>query len=135
MTDRACGPLEINCSWRHSADRAVSLVWLLSRSKSTTQFILFHPGYFSLAQNHQGVFNGAMFTSPSFPHSHSGQSRRAFIRRLSSVVAVGAVMPPFDYWSEAESQSRSASKTLVGSEIYCWGKYAQREQNNLHNVE
>ena len=40
-------------------------------------------------------------------------------------------MPPFDYSSEAESQSRSAPKTLVGSNIYGWGQYAQREKKQL----
>jgi len=40
-------------------------------------------------------------------------------------------MPPFDYSSEAESQSGSAPKTLVGSNIYGWGQYAQREKKQL----
>jgi inosose dehydratase len=68
---------------------------------------------------------------PSNPGSASRQSRREFIRRVGSAVALGAVMSPFSRSHAAESQRAAAQKTLVGSNIYGWGQYAQRDKKQL----
>jgi len=65
------------------------------------------------------------------PRSIARQSRREFIRHLGSAVALGAVMSPFVRSHAAESQRAAAQKTLVGSNIYGWGQYAQRDKKQL----
>jgi inosose dehydratase len=68
---------------------------------------------------------------PCNPDSASRQSRREFIRHLGSAVALGAAMGPFTGGLAAESPRAAAPKTLVGSNIYGWGQYAQRDKKKL----
>ena len=87
---------------------------------------------FSLAQNRGLAINNDMFKcSTSIPASASRQTRREFIRHVGSAVALGAVVSPFARSRAAESQPASAQKTLVGSNIYGWGQYAQRDKKPL----
>jgi inosose dehydratase len=73
-----------------------------------------------------------MFSSiASLPGSAARQSRREFIRHVGSAVALGAVISPFARSHAAESQRPAAQKTLVGSNSYGWGQYAQRDKKNL----
>jgi len=46
-------------------------------------------------------------------------------------VALGAVISPFARSHAAESQRPAAQKTLVGSNSYGWGQYAQRDKKKL----
>jgi inosose dehydratase len=68
---------------------------------------------------------------PSTPGEASQQSRRQFIRHIGSAVALGAVMSPFTRSHAAESPRAMAQKTLVGSNIYGWGQYAERDKKKL----
>src|ERR1035441_2196730 len=70
----------------------------------------------------------------SIPSSAAWQSRREFIRHVGSAVALGAMMSPFTPSQGAESPRAMAQKTLVGSNIYGWGQYAERDKKKL-NVE
>jgi inosose dehydratase len=73
-----------------------------------------------------------MFTSiASLPGSPARQSRREFIRHVGSAVALGAVISPFARSHAAESQRHATQKTLVGSNSYGWGQYAQRDKKKL----
>jgi len=67
----------------------------------------------------------------SIPSSAARQSRREFIRHVGSVVALSEVMSPFTPSPGAESPRATAQKTLVGSNIYGWGQYAQRDKKPL----
>jgi inosose dehydratase len=67
---------------------------------------------------------------PSVTGSAAPQSRREFLRRLASAVAAGAAASPFA-GSPAESKAAPAPKTLVGSNIYGWGQYAERDKKQL----
>jgi sugar phosphate isomerase/epimerase len=58
------------------------------------------------------------------------QTRRDFIRQLGSTAALGAAWLPVSL-AQAEARSAAAPKTLVGSNIYGWGQYAQRENRKL----
>ena len=68
---------------------------------------------------------------PSIPGSASQQSRREFIRRAGAAVALGAVVSPFARSDAAESERAGAQKTLVGSNSYGWGQYAQRDKKKF----
>ena len=46
-------------------------------------------------------------------------------------MALGAVISPFARSHAAESQRPAAQKTLVGSNSYGWGQYAQRDKKKL----
>jgi inosose dehydratase len=60
------------------------------------------------------------------------QTRRDFLRQTAFALAVAAIAPPATVRGSAtESSSGTARKTLVGSNIYGWGQYAQREHRNL----
>jgi inosose dehydratase len=59
------------------------------------------------------------------------QSRRDFLRRLSSAAALGAIIAPLTHSLAAENPPVSAQPTLVGSNIYGWGQYAQRDKKKL----
>jgi inosose dehydratase len=60
------------------------------------------------------------------------QTRRQFLRQTAFVLAVAAIEPPAAVRSSAAESSRgSAKKTLVGSNIYGWGQYAQRDHRSL----
>jgi inosose dehydratase len=56
------------------------------------------------------------------------QSRREFIRYVGAAVALGAVALP------VAQTGAAAKQNLVGSNIYGWGQYAQRDKKPL-NVE
>ena len=71
---------------------------------------------------------------PLMPGSASQGSRREFIRQLGSAAAFSMVMWPFARSLAAASQRAAAQKSLVGSNIYGWGQYAQRDKKPL-NVE
>ena len=68
---------------------------------------------------------------PSIPGSATRQSRREFIRHLGSAVTLGAAMSPFTGALAAENGRAPAQKTLVGSNSYGWGQYAQRDKKKL----
>ncbi len=87
---------------------------------------------FSLVREYEAVFNVAMFKSlPAQPGSVARHSRRDFIRHLSAAVAVGTAMMPIAPRLVAENARSAAKKTLVGSNIYGWGQYAQRDKKPL----
>ena len=69
-------------------------------------------------------------------NSHS--SRRSFLQRAGAALGVGFVAP-LSGWvgavSASEAPSNSATKTLIGSNIYGWGQYAQREKKKLNKEE
>jgi inosose dehydratase len=67
----------------------------------------------------------------SLPGSAARHSRRDFIRHVGSALALGAVISPFARSQAAESRPAAAQKTLVGSNSYGWGQYAQRDKKKL----
>jgi inosose dehydratase len=69
--------------------------------------------------------------STSILASAAQQSRREFIRRMGSAVALGAVMSPVALGQAAQSQRAAAQKTLVGSNSYGWTQYAQRDKKQF----
>jgi inosose dehydratase len=87
---------------------------------------------FSLARLQQAVFNVAMHEcSLSLRPSVGRQSRREFIREVGSAVALGVVALPLTRGLAAQSERPAAQKTLVGSNIYGWTQYAQRDKKKL----
>src|ERR1017187_5140110 len=89
-------------------------------------------GDFSLARRRAAAFNSDMFRChPSIAGSASRQSRREFIRHLGSAVALGAAMSPFTGTLAAENGRAAAQKTLVGSNSYGWGQYAQCDKKKF----
>ena len=71
----------------------------------------------------------------SLTHSEARPSRRAFIKQVGSAMAMGAVMAPLARSLGAANPPDAAQKTLVGSNIYGWGQYAQRDQKKLDPEE
>ena len=61
--------------------------------------------------------------------SSSGQTRRQFIRQLVPALAAGAMVSPVAALGAASGAAKP--RTLVGSNIYGWGQYAQRENRTL----
>lgn len=59
------------------------------------------------------------------------QSRREFIRQVGAAVALGAVALPVAQTGGALSRPAAVQKTLVGSNIYGWGQYAERDKKKL----
>jgi inosose dehydratase len=57
-------------------------------------------------------------------------SRREFLRQLAVAAAAGVVASPLR-GGGGEPVRGLATKTLVGSNIYGWGQYAQRDNKNL----
>jgi inosose dehydratase len=53
------------------------------------------------------------------------------MRQIGSAVAVSAVMSPLAASFAGEKRGAGAEQTLVGSNIYGWGQYAQREKKPL----
>lgn len=93
------------------------------------------------------VFNSAMFKT-SVPAGNSlceletrapsrdgRQSRREFLRRAGGVLVAGAGAGPLLRVVAAENAEAGQKKTLVGSNIYGWGQYAQRDKKKLDVVE
>jgi inosose dehydratase len=68
---------------------------------------------------------------PPRPGSAARQSRREFIRQLGSAVAVGTAWAPCAASLAAENPTSAVKKTLVGSNSYGWGQYAQRDKKKL----
>ena len=65
-------------------------------------------------------------------------SRRDFLRRTTSASALGALASSPGYLARlvaAESGPAADSKTLVGSNIYVWTQYAQRDKKPLDVAE
>jgi inosose dehydratase len=82
-----------------------------------------------LVKRRKQDLNIGMSAKLPFPEvSKSATSRREFLRRLGAA-AVGAVGIPVTSGLAAESAATKA--TLVGSNIYGWGQYAQREKRKL----
>jgi inosose dehydratase len=67
-------------------------------------------------------------TSLSESKSASQQSRRHFLREFSAALAVGAVASPLSGLAATAANEPSARKTLVGSNVYGWTQYAQRDK-------
>jgi len=61
-------------------------------------------------------------------------SRRDFVRQLGSAMALGVAMSPLGGAFAAEGRG-GKQKTLVGSNIYGWGQYAQRDKKKLDPEE
>lgn len=76
---------------------------------------------------------GSMFAKmPASPSHFPIQTRREFLRQAAYGLALGVVeLPATESGSAAESSSETDRKTLVGSNIYGWGQYAQRAQKKL----
>lgn len=88
--------------------------------------------YFCLATHRERAFNKPMTKCSAFASTPvTDTSRREFIRQLGSASALGMVMLPFTRGWAAESPPASAQKTLVGSNIYGWGQYAERDKRKL----
>ncbi len=69
---------------------------------------------------------------PVAPFPAPCQTRREFLRQTAFVLAAAAIEPPVALRSSAaESSSGTAKRTLVGSNIYGWGQYAQRDHREL----
>jgi inosose dehydratase len=80
-----------------------------------------------------GTSMGFMIIRTPFAHFRSFcQTRREFLRQTAFVVAAAAIEPVATAPGEAaESSTGTARKTLVGSNIYGWGQYAQRDHKDL----
>jgi inosose dehydratase len=63
--------------------------------------------------------------------SNAFQSRREFIRQVGTAVALGAVALPVAQARATDSPPTAVQKTLVGSNIYGWGQYAERDKKKL----
>jgi inosose dehydratase len=61
---------------------------------------------------------------------HQPTSRREFLGAISAAALVAAVAP-LSGCSSSRAGNRAAGKPLVGSNIYGWGQYAQRENRKL----
>jgi inosose dehydratase len=86
-----------------------------------------------LAPNHRAVFNTGMSTSPlsdrNFP---CARTRREFLQRVSQgLILAGSAGPILETLAAEKPVNK---QTLVGSNIYGWGQYAQRDKRPL-NVE
>jgi len=66
---------------------------------------------------------------------NSLQSRRQFVRRLGAGVVLGGTAAQLFQASAAGERGAAAKKTLVGSNIYGWGQYAQRDKKKLDVAE
>jgi inosose dehydratase len=70
--------------------------------------------------------------APTAPFRPACKTRREFFRQSAFVLAVAAIDPLATVRSSAtESSGGTARKTLVGSNIYGWGQYAQRDHRNV----
>jgi len=62
----------------------------------------------------------------------SGRTRREFLRQASLLLAVAATGSPSVALSRAADKAGGSAKgTLVGSNVYGWGQYAQRDHKTL----
>jgi len=67
----------------------------------------------------------------STTRSNAFQSRREFLRQVGTAVALGAVALPVAQARATDSPPTAVQKTLVGSNIYGWGQYAERDKKKL----
>src|SRR5690349_7010580 len=65
--------------------------------------------------------------------SSVAESRRRFIGRTAVTLCVAAV--PWPRRSEAAASTDAPKKTLVGSNVYGWGQYAERDHKSLNIPE
>ncbi|HOX56392.1 MAG TPA: TIM barrel protein [Candidatus Paceibacterota bacterium] len=72
---------------------------------------------------------------PDGPDSASRSSRREFIRQAGSALALGTVMSSFTGCRTGPDPRAADRKTLVGSNIFGWGQYAQRDNRKLEVEE
>jgi inosose dehydratase len=87
---------------------------------------------FFLARAGGAILNLFMLTKTrAVQSSFSGHSRREFVRQLGSAIAVGAVVSPLAHLAVAESSAPVVKKTLVGSNVYGWTQYAQRDKKKF----
>jgi inosose dehydratase len=71
-------------------------------------------------------------TAPAVSFGSPGQTRRDFLCKTAFALAFAAIDLPATAGSNLrEISSGAAMKTLVGSNIYGWGQYAQREHRTL----
>ncbi|MGV3774476.1 MAG: sugar phosphate isomerase/epimerase family protein [Verrucomicrobiales bacterium] len=59
-----------------------------------------------------------------------GQSRRSFIR---TAMALGGAVAALPLLSQSQQKEKEDSKILIGSQLYGWGQYYQREGKNLND--
>ena len=80
--------------------------------------------------------NGMSIETPAGSTSNAIQSRREFLGRLSALAALGTIGGAGPRRASAgEPVSAGAQKTLVGSNIFGWGQYAQRDHKKLDVAE
>ncbi len=65
------------------------------------------------------------------PHSRSNSSRRDFLKFLGSVAVTTAACDAICVAKAADRTSSAQNRGVVGSNIYGWGQYAQRENRKL----
>jgi inosose dehydratase len=91
--------------------------------------------YFFVAESVALPFNrGMKIPAPLSRRSSYPTSRREFIRQSGSALALATLASPTlssQRLHAAETPSSPPEKGLVGSNIYGWGQYAQRENRNL----
>lgn len=75
----------------------------------------------------------SVMRSHSFPNHR--QSRRTFISRLGAGLALGTVFGPALCRAEDNKEESDAETGIVGSNIYGWGQYAQRDHRPLNIPE
>lgn len=69
---------------------------------------------------------------PSHAPAHRGQSRRQFLNQAVLGLTSVALASPLPLISgAAEEVTPPPRKTVVGSNVYGWGQYAQREGKSL----
>src|SRR5581483_9534234 len=74
--------------------------------------------------------------SQRFSHRPGSKySRRDFIGRTATRVAGGALVPLVSMTAASEGSSAAQGKALVGSNVYGWGQYAERDQKKLELPE
>jgi inosose dehydratase len=60
-----------------------------------------------------------------------GSSRRDFIRKVTATAAGCAVLPVVSMEAREDHSDKSDGQALVGSNVYGWGQYAEREHKQL----
>ncbi len=86
----------------------------------------FWPGH------HSCYVISCMLANTSASRFASPHSRREFVRRLGAGLVLGGATACF---LETRAADKSPTKTLVGSNIYGWGQYAERDKRKLDVVE
>ncbi len=83
--------------------------------------------------NHHGISaDPSIAKAPAASFPGPCQTRRRFLRQTALVLAAAALEPPAALRASAAQSSAATPKTtLVGSNIYGWGQYAQRDHRIL----